>query len=283
MTLVLLPSPSNSHTIHVGVELVGASPRIGFFDANGMLLDTSFRTLVSDSDTGDQTCQLELSLQASGKLLFVQAKQHSPLTSWQPSSNNSVCTQTVTIGASSNPDGVQSSFNVVVCDYYGDPAALWIDPTWPLSRAGSGGPKAAGAPALSTSYFYLDSLGSITAPKQLTLYVNVAEFEGTPYAWLSNADGVCVGSSLVMCPPVGSSPSDLVYCQLQLLPGSMPSGYSASVARQSLPSNVNLYYGLSSGAESWFDIDIANASSSWTTTVTWYGQTSAPGPVWTNT
>jgi hypothetical protein len=285
MTIAFLPGPTQSHSLHVNVALVGVSPRIGFFDDNGMLLDTSFRTYVTDASSNVE-CTLSFALQVPGKKLYVQAKAHSPVSAWMPSAGDTLVSQSVTIGPTTNPAGLTSNFNVVVCANWGDPNAIWVDPTWPLSKSGSGGPKSVSAPQNTASYFYLTSLGTSSAPKQLTLYVNVATSEdGTPYAWLSNGDGVCVGNILDVYPPVGSTPQETAYCKLMFEPGSIPREWSVSLrngtSTVSLPTHLNLYYGLSSGAEGSFDILVSGSSNS-TATFNYYGETSAPGPIWTN-
>ncbi len=282
MTLILLPGPTNTHTIDVAVALVGTIPRIGFFDANGMLLDSSFETHVSDASSTTRTCQLNLNLQASGMQMFVHAKQGSPITAWASNRDNTSVSQTIEIGAGSYPNGVASSFNVAVAQSWGAADAIWVDPTWPLGRAGSGGPKALGAPAEAASYFYLPSLGSSSSPAQLQLYANVALSGTTPYVWLSNAQGVCVGNTMVLCPPVGASPSDVVYCRIVLQAGTIPSGYAVKAGSQPLPTNINLYESLSTSTSHPISLAITQGSTTLsTTTIGVLCMSQAPGPVWT--
>jgi hypothetical protein len=282
MTLILLPSPTNTHTIDVAVALVGAVPRIGFFDANGMLLDSSFETHVSDASSTTRTCRLNLNLQASGMQMFVHAKQGSPVTLWAPNRDNTSVSQTIEIGAGSYPNGVASSFNVAVAQSWGAADAIWVDPTWPLGRAGSGGPKALGAPAEAASYFYLPSLGSSSNPVQLQLYVNVALSGSTPYAWLSNAQGVCVGNTMVLCPPVGASTSDDVFCHIVLQAGTIPSGYAVKAGSQPLPTNINIYQALNGTSSDSISLAIMQGTTTLSTTMIGVMcMSQAPGPVWT--
>jgi hypothetical protein len=285
MTIAFLPGPTQSHTINVNVALVGTTPRIGFFDNNGMLLDTAFTTYVTDASTNNVDCTLQLALQVPNMQLFVEAKPHSPLTLWTPNKDNTVVYQTQAIGPTSEPYGVTSDFNVIVAETWGSPNAIWHDPTWPLGRVGSGGPKAVSVPQDTANYFYVTSLGTSSAPKQLQLYVNVTQAEdGTPYAWLSNADGIMAGNILVLYPPVGSSSQDTAYWQLVINRGTVPSGTTVllqnGTTTMPLPTNINLYYALSgTGISGSFSIIISGVSGP-PTTINYYGQTTTPGPLW---
>lgn len=285
MSMIILPNPLQSPNININVGLVGDPARIGFFDANGMVLDSTFQTFVNTAT--DLTCSLQFTLVTPNMMMFVHAKELSPLTAWMPSQANTVVTQTASIGPNSNPAGIMSSFNIAVAEAWESPDAYWMDPTWPLGQVGSGGPKSIGAPANSASYFYLPSLGAAAAPQTITLYANVAVYDGTGYTWLSNVQGICAGTSLVLCPPTGAAAGSNLYSQITIHAGTMPTGYSVTVEVDQLdnmlPYTVPLTttVGTSTQTTATLKVSYSGATVS-STPITCHVQADPPGPIWTN-